>query len=220
VEDNRFWKGQNIFVALLGGGVVVVPEHSVYGSILIVLGALGFIHSVRVSPMKSLSSLAWIPALLLTWIGIGYDYYDRHALPQIPEFDEPQINSLHTGYGFRNGDCFVNANGDTFWPFRDLYKISMACLVYTGKTDLLDAPDLQVGSEYEIVRGDIDMVTTVSPIIQPLLPKAANYYILLVPYKVSISQLTSLRVARALGVKIKFAGASAGVGSTSFPNPK
>jgi hypothetical protein len=35
-----------------------------------------------------------------------------------------------------------------------------------------------------------------------------NYVILLVPNEVSIAQFTTLRQARALGVKIKFAGAT------------
>jgi hypothetical protein len=77
-KDNRFWKGQNIFVALLGGGVVVIPEHHIWGSVLIFLGALGFIHSVWEKPMKIRSAI-WLGALLLTWVAIGYDYYDRHA---------------------------------------------------------------------------------------------------------------------------------------------
>lgn len=74
---NRFRIGQNIFLVLSGGGVVVIFEHFWPGLLLILFGAVGFVHSVWRPEMKPASSIIWAFALVLTWAAIGYDVYDR-----------------------------------------------------------------------------------------------------------------------------------------------
>jgi hypothetical protein len=104
-QDNRFWNGQNIFVALLGGGVVVIPEHHAWGAVLICAGAVGFIHSNWRKPMMARPFL-WFGAVLLTWIGIGYDYYDRHRISS-PTFIADKMEQV-VGQRFHNQEVIVD----------------------------------------------------------------------------------------------------------------
>src|ERR1039458_4542744 len=85
-NDRRFWIGQNWWVVLGGAGIFLLPEHRLYGSICTVLGLLGFISSIRsYSAMKTTyQNFLWVAALLATWLGIGYDYYDRHDVSRWP----------------------------------------------------------------------------------------------------------------------------------------
>ncbi|HEV8415588.1 MAG TPA: hypothetical protein VGQ49_18510 [Bryobacteraceae bacterium] len=87
-DNNTFWIGQNIWVVLGGGGIYLVPEHPVYGSLCILAGVIGFAYSLKGHrAMSHKSTVLWVLALLLTWGGIGYDYYDRHhneAFQDIP----------------------------------------------------------------------------------------------------------------------------------------
>ncbi len=83
-DSPRFWRGQNVFVVMAGGGVVIIPDHHIWGSFCIAIGVLGFLYSSRREPMKMrMSSAIWILALAMTWAAIGYDYYDRRRHPLV-----------------------------------------------------------------------------------------------------------------------------------------
>ncbi len=80
--ENRFWVGQNVFVVMAGGGVVIVPEHHVWGGVCILVGVVGFFYSRPNAPVKpTWNSALWICAILLTWAAIAFDYFDRHSAP-------------------------------------------------------------------------------------------------------------------------------------------
>jgi hypothetical protein len=78
-HETRFWRGQNIFVVMAGGGVVIVPEHHIWGTSCILIGIVGFLYSSSRGGMKiQTTSAIWILALAMTWGSVGYDFYDRH----------------------------------------------------------------------------------------------------------------------------------------------
>jgi hypothetical protein len=150
----------------------------------------------------------WVLLLALTWGVMGSDIYDRHAIPAIPEFDEPQgllIGSNEVGPSY----CSVIVDGGVAWPYRDDYELAMACFWTNGTADRLDVP-VQPSALYEIHREHMVMRADVNKTFTPLLGHGTNFVILLVPKGVSTAQFTTLRQARALGVKIKNGGGNGG----------
>ena len=86
--------------------------------------------------------------------------------------------------------------------------MATACLLYDGKEDILDAPYLQVGGLY-----DIDKYGGTKTLMAGWSPFFSNYFtekggtgvyvaLLLVPNGAETYQFTTLRQARALGVRI------------------
>lgn len=95
-DGQWFLMWQNIFVVMGGGGIAIVLEHHVLGSICIAVGIIGCVLSTyrKKSDEPWKSSLAWLLALLITWAAVSYDYYDRHS-NSLLEFDDPrQTTSL------------------------------------------------------------------------------------------------------------------------------
>jgi hypothetical protein len=132
-EERRLYVGLAIFGTLAGGGVYVVIDHALWGVILIGLGLLGFVYGLWEGRAVANRNWPWLLALALTWVAIGYDYYDRHRT-EIVHFDKrpPLKNVTGREYfnesvpldGFRYTKCkFTNVtliyNGTSGWALHD-----------------------------------------------------------------------------------------------------
>jgi hypothetical protein len=141
----------------------------------------------------------------ILFCAVGWSRIDT----DLPEFDSPQTD-LALGWNAGNGGCSVIANGDKIWPYRNSYKVASGCLLYNGIGDILDAPNLQQGSLYDIRHGQI----TARAVWGASFPKymednhaTGNFCVLmLVPVGIETSQFSTLGQARKLGVKIIFSG--------------
>src|SRR5665213_2939528 len=100
-------------------------------------------------------SWVWVVALIATWAAVGYDFYDRHRIPDIPEFDAKQSAEYIQSYGHTDTNCNVTVNGDAFWNYRNDYQLSIACYFADGSKDLMDAQLSGVAMPHEITHGEI-----------------------------------------------------------------
>jgi hypothetical protein len=100
----------------------------------------------------------------------------------------------------------MEVNGKSLMVREDQYKIAIACFVYDGSVDILDAPKIQVSSLYDINNNiPVAIVTWGEAYNQyrmKMSAKGTNIALLNVPNGVLPTQFTTLRQARALGVKI------------------
>ncbi len=211
-KEGLFWVG----ITLLGAGLVPLVEGgnvTTFAVVLMIVGSLATIYSIvgHHYPSLKITFPLWIPLLVLTWIFIGYDAYGRNIDPEIPEFDEGKPGyGFFKGYGHTNDKCYATVFGDQLLRYKGKFKIALACFFSDGTSGIIDTPNIQVGSEYDITRGDIYVSVNVSPTLRPLPLIGENYVLLLIPPDVTIAQFSTLRQARALGVKIKLLGSQGG----------
>jgi hypothetical protein len=79
---------------------------------------------------------------------------------EIPEYDTLDT-SIVDAYGMDSPDsCFMSVNGNTLLSRQSGYRLAIACFIYDGREDLLDAPYLQTSGLYDIKCGEIDMRAT------------------------------------------------------------
>jgi hypothetical protein len=191
-RQNRIFERQNEIFAAQGGQVAMpsktsrLPQLKRYWPTLIMLGLM---------------------------LLIAYNIYDRHhqEVVAIPEFDDVQNAMMIEGYGADIPRyCFFQTNGIAFASRRSGYKLAIACFIYGGGQDILDAPNLQVSNLYDIHDGSIGMRVDFTDGFNEYRTKmnatGINIAILNVPNGVQTSQFTTLRQARALGVLIPFIG--------------
>jgi hypothetical protein len=156
----------------------------------------------RFWPMFAMTALT-----LVTWSGVGYDLYDRHSNPDLPEFDvKSHVPFYAWGVNAAPRQCYVVIDGPELSRYKDAYRVAPACFYYDGSTDVLDISNLQVGATHDIPNGLLDMRINVSPIFAVGNVDRIRLLVLLIPLNVQISQFSTLRAARNLGVKIKGVG--------------
>lgn len=139
----------------------------------------------------------------------GFGLFLNLRAPDIPEFDAPQAN-LIGGWGSSPGSCWVLANSDKFWNYRDHYRLASGCLVWDGLEDILDAPYLQPSKLFDIRKGSINVTAQWGASFPKYIEQthSVGLYcsLMLVPIGINTSQFNTLREARNLGVKIVFNG--------------
>lgn len=99
----------------------------------------------RGKPELRMPKSKWMLMVVLSLIPLGVLVYARETTSstahlEIPEFDEPQ-NRIYNFYGSANFGCYIDANGSALWDFQEKYRVSAGCIVFDGKTDLLDTPN-------------------------------------------------------------------------------
>ena len=117
------------------------------------------------------------------------------------------IQGYGTGIAGDPNSCFLLVNPKALLPYKKDYKVSIACFVYDGTMNVLDAPNLQVGNLYDINEAD-------SAYLKEVWGDSFNEYrkqhgtsatwiaLLVVPNGVQTSQFTTLRQARSFGARI------------------
>jgi hypothetical protein len=188
-QQNRIFQRQNeIFAAQTGKPMPA--------------GRSGRARLGRYWPMLAMALLA-----LLTWSAVGLYYYTRNQ-SGILEFDDARrAADLSGGYGqIAGSSCFMTVNSSLLLAMQDKYKLAIGCFISDGTTDILDAPEVQVSALYDIKDGDVTCRTNYSEAFQKYYGLKHSNGIMIaifaVPNGVQSSSFTTLRQARAFGVKI------------------
>src|SRR5215472_10772254 len=95
-KEAMFWLGMTI----LGAGLYFVFEvdKRAGGVAFILLGLIVSGYSVYRHHYPDAPKRPWLAlGIVLTWIAIGYDFYDRHSMPPPREFDARVL--MDEGYG-------------------------------------------------------------------------------------------------------------------------
>lgn len=148
------------------------------------------------SVVAVLVGLAWIPYLLK-----GDD---------LPEWPEPK--SYIASYGWTYGECSIVVNGDRFLKYQGRFRLAGACYIYDGTVDVLDIQQVQTSQAYDIMATGIRLRTIWSPGFRKFIEGkqilGISHIILMLPSGVSPDGFSTLRQARALGVRIVPAGSN------------
>lgn len=153
-----------------------------------------------------------LSAVTIAAVALDYFYVRRPARAaaaapaDIPEFDDAQ-NDLYVQYGETTDSCYMNVRGERYAARRSGYKLAVACFVWDGREDTLDAPYLQVSSLYDIRDGEEHLEAKYAQYFQPFRKGTHNEFkiniaLLNVPNDAQPSQFKTLREARAVGVRI------------------
>lgn len=153
--------------------------------------------------------LTMVLLVVLVWVPYVYTHYHPAKGPQqidIPEFDGPTAE-LIGGWGQdTSASCYMSVNGKLLLSRQSEYKLAIACFAYDGKEDILDAPYLQVSNLYDIKDGTVVIRGSYQPYFidysKQIHSVGIEVALLNVPNGIQPSQFTTLRQARALGVKI------------------
>jgi hypothetical protein len=119
------------------------------GALVYILDYFGLIgHSTMEERQnRGVSGLATIiTLLLLTWVAVGYDFYDRH-LPS-----PPTIHEVLTGWGTING-CAGTVDGSRLANWQDKYAVALVCGVNEASVDRFVDKRFTISSLYTIVSG-------------------------------------------------------------------
>jgi hypothetical protein len=130
--------------------------------------------------------------------------------PDLPEFDSPQQVLLQgwmaAASGQGAGFCNATVNGDRLWSYRNGYKLASGCLIWDGLGEFLDAPNVQQSPLYDIKHGSINLRAQWGEGFPKYMAEkhaTGNFVaVFLVPNGVAPTQFSTLRQARALGVRI------------------
>jgi hypothetical protein len=152
-------------------------------------------------------SKQWLLMVFLSLFPIGALVFHNLTHDPIEEFDAPN-KKLVIGWAEEGLSCSMQIDQNFLQRFRQDYKLATACLIYDGTQDILDDPYMQVGGLY-----DIDENRSIKKLTAGFTPNFAQLYVqknsvgvfvalLLVPKGIEPSQFSTLRQARALGVRI------------------
>jgi hypothetical protein len=206
-EEKLYWTGNAVFVTAGGAGLYVVFDHWFWGSVFIAVGLAGLAFSLWEGRAVGRSTVLF-STLVFTWGLIALDYYDRNRQGSFPpEFDSPGNVGLIVGYGMDTpNSCYGSVQGAQLTKIRSEYKLAIGCFLWDGTMDRLDAPNVQVSNLYDITASLVTARVTFGPGFEKYREEQHAAGILvsvfLVPNGVSVSQFTTLRQARSLGVHI------------------
>jgi hypothetical protein len=161
----------------------------------------------RGRPELQMPKKKWAFMIVIGLLPIAALVYDRAFPAEIPEFDAVQEQPTVTSYGADSPDsCFMTVYGDALRSRKDNYKLAVGCFVYDGQQDVLDSPYLQVSSLYDITPGELYLKASFSPEFAKYFKEkhaiGIDIVLLNVPNGIQTSQFTTLRQARALGVRL------------------
>jgi hypothetical protein len=86
--------------------------------------------------------------LVLTWTGIGFDYYDRHSEPQ--QSTAVPGNPVLLGWGGPTPFCNAQVNGLRLVELRDKYAVAVVCGLPQDGVDRFEDKKITVSSLYTI----------------------------------------------------------------------
>jgi hypothetical protein len=157
-----------------------------YGRYFVMLGFIG---------------LAWAPyAIDLIWSPPHLTEFSYMTIwgPNSPPGQQPTIGGLKT--------LLAVANGRTLTSYSANYKLAAIAFHYYGMSDVDDVSTLQKSNLYDIKDQEaINILIPVTDVFREEMAHAGwgtNYGLLLVPNGVSMDQFSTIRQAKALGVKV------------------
>ncbi len=146
---------------------------------------------------------------LVSWGSVLFAYYENvYRAARILDFDQPESGAPLAGYGGAPGSCYgiINGNVPMVAAHQSDYRAAIACFLFDGTEDILDAPRLQVSRLYDLNPGNITMRANYSPEFMQYQAKThpigIEVALLLVPIGTDITDLSTLREARNLKVHI------------------
>jgi hypothetical protein len=146
---------------------------------------------------------------LVTWSAVGFYFYDRHNAPVLYEFDDPRSAALVSSYGQdAPGACnmVINTSAQKLVELKSEYKLAIACFVGDGTRDILDTGNLQISQLYDIKGQSINVRIVYSDAFNQYRnihgAIGSNIALLVVPNDIDVSQVQTLRQARALKILI------------------
>ncbi len=156
--------------------------------------------------MITLAASSWIPYVLLP--------------DDLPEWPDPKPYVVQ--YGVGQNDCLVVVNGDRFLKYRAHYRLASACYIYDGIGDLLDVPQLQTSKAYDIRVGAMALRAVWGASFPKYLSEkgpilSMNHVVLMLPIGVVPGEFSTLREAKAMGVKIVNGGSNS---MSVLPQPR
>ena len=167
----------------------------------------------RGKPELRMPKRKWFLIIVLSLVPLGTMIYHRQSAasvvkPQsdIPEFDTPNSTLVHSWAQDSPNSCAMEVGGEALLSRQSDYKLAIACFIYDGKVDILDAPYIQVSNLYDIKPGSVGIHAGYQPYFVQYMNQmhaiGINIALLNVPNGVQPNQFNTLRQARALGVKI------------------
>jgi len=150
--------------------------------------------------------MAMIALSLGPLLALGINHYAQSPSQDIPEFDSKESLIRASGGGGASKSCTMTVNGKVLQSRRAGYKLAIACFVWDRTQDILDARPIQVSGLYDIRNDNIRLLATWGDSFNQYLidrrPFTLTIALLNVPNGVTISQFSSLREARRIGVLI------------------
>jgi hypothetical protein len=160
----------------------------------------------------------WPIILMIVLAASSWIPYIIHP-DDLPDFPDPHAPVYD--YGVTPSECYVSVNGQRFSRYAGHYKLASGCYLYDGNGDILDAPQLQVSRTYDINNSQFRMRIPWGPgfkqYVLTKLPSHLNLVVFLMPVGIDPGQFSTLRQAKALGVRLITAGAAPVVYNTSKP---
>jgi hypothetical protein len=170
----------------------------------------------RGKPELRMPTKKWVLMIALSLIPLGVLIYARgttspvesNSTPrgEIPEFDTPNSTIVTAWAQDSPNSCSMDVNGNALLSRQLGYRLAIACFIYDGRTDILDAPYLQVSNLYDIKMGTVSIHAGYQPYFMEYRNQmhaiGIDIALLNVPNGVQTGQFTTLHQARALGVKI------------------
>lgn len=202
--DTAFWT--QLGVTLVIGGIAIYYERE---QVLLIRRSMSPASTEQFRPnwVRRTWPLFVIAVLALSsWI----PYFIRPD--DLPPFPDPHSYVARYSQSIEAQWCRVLINGDRFLKFAGHYRVAGACYAYDGVGDVLDVPKLQVGKTHDIINGQIEMVTRFGPGFMEYLQEngaiGLSHVVLLIPNGVDPGDFSTLRQAKAMGVKIVNGGTS------------
>ncbi len=208
IKEASFW----VFLTMFGTGLYFLfePGHRMAAASLLVAGLIGIgnvviLHHYPHAALPSKGVWVWL-ALFVTWIFLGYTIRELPTTEGMAEFDA-QNDALVISYGEELGGGYtITVNSSLLLDRQTGYKLAVGCFIYDGKEDLIDAPYLQVSNLYDIANGRVTMRASYKQYFwdyaKQVNANGITIALLNVPNGVRTDQFSTLRQARALGVKI------------------
>ncbi len=201
--DTAFWIQVGITILIGGIGIYYAREQVLLARSM----NLGSIKKQKIGWARRNRPIFLIVGLAMSsWI----PYFIRPD--DLPEFPDPHPYVIGYSQSFGARWCRVVINGQRFLKFQSHYKVAGACYLYDGIGDLMDVAQLQVGKAHDIRDEQIDIMTPFGPGFSGYLESkraiGLTHVVLLIPKGIDPGDFSTLRQAKAMGVKIVSAGTS------------
>jgi len=169
LDDAIFW----IAITVFGAGLYLVPEYQVWGIALMVAGATGIIYSIR-AHLRGANRSLWMAGLMvLTWVLVSYDIYDRRH--------RVEADRVLTSWGDAEATgqiCQATVDGSRISEWKDKSRVAIACGIADSSIDWMNDERITVSRAFSIKDGSMKIVADYSApmaaVLSGGLQKAAN----------------------------------------------
>lgn len=79
INEALFW----VSITVFGTGLYFIPDHKMLAAALIVVGLIGAVYSIYIHHRPDARRPpSWVLLMAITWVALGYSYYDRQRQPR------------------------------------------------------------------------------------------------------------------------------------------